>query len=112
MPPRHAPAAPEHREQHGAETEHDPVVQGGGPGVDRHREAGGRHPQHRQDVEDVGSQEVAEGDLVFAVDRRCGGRGELGQTRAHGHHGEPDDALRHAQELGDGRGPVDQEMTA
>lgn len=63
--------------------------------VDRYRTDDRAHTEHHQEVEQVGADDVAKGDLVRAIERSRGTYGELGGAGAEGDYRKTDDDRRY-----------------
>jgi len=114
---------PTTRAPDGAAAESDEQVQDGGQRnharqlalVPARRLGQRRHepdrPRHGQDVEEIRTDDVAQGQIVLTPPRRDERRGQLGQARADGDEGQADDRLRHPVTLGQGDGRVHDQLT-
>ena len=69
----------------------------------------GRNARNDENIEDIAADDIAHGDIRFALDRRDDGGNEFGQRRAHRNDGEPDDAFAHARIFRDIGGGVYEE---
>ena len=101
----HAP----HRHRHTKQQWHIAAYQ---PALNSQRHHQGAEPKHNQHVENVAANDVANGDIIAALNRRDQAHEQLWGAGAERHHREPDHDLGNAKQQGHGRGPTHKQFAA